>query len=203
MLLAYEAKSIIFKVTIFAGSVLPVYAPFCIYFLFRSDDLWIVEEHFWESNVPALLFDQGSNCTFFWILPTKKTVFQAKQQPLGKVMGAAWPEWGIKALLDVLPTETGSVTYQQALQSPVYSVFKCCVNIAFALPFIFVSLLSRCCQTVLEATAGLSVRACTGAHLPAGWLKRAGGEHRPRWWNASPAVHRVCLSRTVIGCSDF
>lgn len=129
----------------------------CIFlFIFISyldlDNLWIVEEHFWESNVPALLFDQGSNFTIAWIFFHKKNVFQAKQQPLSKVMGATWPEWGRRALLDVLPIETCSVTYQQALQSPAYSMFKCCVNTAPALPFIFVSLLPWRCQTMLGAT---------------------------------------------------
>lgn len=56
-------------------------------------------------------------------------------------MGATWPEWGRRALLDALPIETCSVTYQQALQSPAHSMFKCCVTTASALPFIFVSLL--------------------------------------------------------------
>lgn len=150
-----------------------------IYFLFRSG--WSLYSWRIFPREQCSCFAEIKDQT--WLIKLlsgfypRKSVFQAKQQPLGKVMGATWPEWGIRALVDVLPIETCSVTYQQALQSPIYSMFKCCVNIAFALLFIFVSLLPRCCQTMLEATAGLSVQACTGAHLPASWLKRSGGEN--------------------------
>lgn len=142
----------------------------------------------------SLCRDQTS--LLFGFFPHKKSnVFQAKQQPLSKVMGATWPEWGRRALLDVLPIETCSVTYQRALQSPAYSMFKCCVNTASALPFIFVSPLPWRCQTMLGAAGRGEPGAGTGALLPAGGGKRSGGERRPRWWEAGPAVHRARLSR--------
>lgn len=198
MILAYEAKSHIFKVTFFARCVLPVHA-----FLFRSALSLNSWRTFLGEKCSCFAVWSGIKLHYCLAFNYNKPVFQAKQQPLVNVIGAAWPEWSIRTLLDGISIETCSVTYHQALQSPVYSMFKCCVNIAFALPFIFVSLLPWCCQTMLEATAGLSVQACTGAHLPAGWLKCSGGEQQPGWWKASSAVHRVCLSQTAIGCSDF
>lgn len=165
--------------------------PFTFISYLDFDNLWIVEEYFWESNVPALLFDQGSDFTIVWIFfHPQKNVFQAKQQPLSKVMGATWPEWGRRALLDVLPIETCSVTYQRALQSPAYSMFKCCVNTASALPFIFVWLLPWRCQTMLGAAGG--VQEAGREHICQRLMETFG-----RWAPAALMKSRSCGSRSL------
>lgn len=137
-----------------------------------------------------LIRDQTS-LLFGFFSTKKKDVFQAKQQPLSKAVGATWPERGRRALLDVLPIETCSVTYQQALQSPAYSVFKCCVNTASALPFIFVSLLPWRCQTMLGAAGGAS-RRLVPEHICQRLIETFG-----RWAPAALMKSRSCGSRSL------
>lgn len=108
--------------------------------------------------------------------------WNANQKLLGEVIGAAWPEWGSRALLNVLPVEASSITSQQALKSSVYGMFKSCVNMAFTPPFIFVMMLPN--GTGSRGRAEQAAR--TRAHLPAAWLKRSQGEHQPPQWKATP-----------------